>query len=104
MYKYTVLDVFELVPIIKVCIHCCSLKTYENYRDTTSKLPQWGFLMSLRSLKSNEITTQPHTSSVATVAASTIDAADVEFFSKQLNEWWDPDGKMALLHRMNVIR
>ncbi|KAJ8723363.1 hypothetical protein PYW08_003275 [Mythimna loreyi] len=73
--------------------------------NATLKFPQWGFVMSKRSLKSNEASPQSHATSMATAAnASTIDTADVEFFSKQMNDWWDPSGKLYLLHSMNMIR
>ena len=61
--------------------------------------------MSSRSIHSTDFARQAQaTPRGPTSSHSTIDAADVEFFSKQVNEWWDPDGKMALLHRMNLVR
>ena len=36
--------------------------------------------------------------------ASTIDPAEVERFSRIAEEWWDPAGKFAPLHRLNPIR
>lgn len=35
---------------------------------------------------------------------STIDATDVELFSKQMKEWWNPDGPLRLLHTFNLLR
>ena len=35
---------------------------------------------------------------------SSIDAADVERFSRIAAEWWDPKGKFAPLHRFNPVR
>jgi len=35
---------------------------------------------------------------------STVDAAEVERFSALAAEWWDPRGKMAVLHRFNPVR
>ncbi len=35
---------------------------------------------------------------------STVDAAEVERFSALADEWWDPRGKMAVLHRFNPVR
>lgn len=35
---------------------------------------------------------------------STIDAADVKFFSQRMKEWWNPNGEFRLLHSMNLIR
>jgi 2-polyprenyl-6-hydroxyphenyl methylase/3-demethylubiquinone-9 3-methyltransferase len=37
-------------------------------------------------------------------AASTIDDAEVARFSAMADEWWDPRGKMAVLHKFNPIR
>jgi 2-polyprenyl-6-hydroxyphenyl methylase / 3-demethylubiquinone-9 3-methyltransferase len=34
----------------------------------------------------------------------TIDAAEVERFAKLGAEWWDPRGKMAVLHKFNPVR
>ena len=35
---------------------------------------------------------------------STVDPAEVARFSKLSQEWWDPNGKMAPLHRINPLR
>lgn len=35
---------------------------------------------------------------------STVDPAEVERFSALAEEWWDPRGKMAPLHRFNPVR
>jgi 2-polyprenyl-6-hydroxyphenyl methylase / 3-demethylubiquinone-9 3-methyltransferase len=35
---------------------------------------------------------------------STVDADEVERFSALSGEWWDPDGKMAVLHKLNPLR
>src|SRR3977135_1737501 len=37
-------------------------------------------------------------------AASTVDPAEVAKFSKLSDEWWDPNGKMAPLHKINPRR
>ena len=37
-------------------------------------------------------------------AASSIDPADVERFSRIAAEWWDPKGKFAPLHKFNPVR
>src|SRR5437764_5008937 len=37
-------------------------------------------------------------------AASTVDPAEVAKFSKLSAEWWDPNGKMAPLHKINPLR
>jgi 2-polyprenyl-6-hydroxyphenyl methylase / 3-demethylubiquinone-9 3-methyltransferase len=36
--------------------------------------------------------------------ASTVDPAEVAKFSKLSQEWWDPNGKMAPLHKINPLR
>jgi 2-polyprenyl-6-hydroxyphenyl methylase/3-demethylubiquinone-9 3-methyltransferase len=35
---------------------------------------------------------------------STVDETEVERFSARAAEWWDPRGKMAMLHRFNPVR
>jgi len=40
----------------------------------------------------------------ASAAAPSVDAAEVAKFSKLSAEWWDPNGKMAPLHRINPLR
>jgi 2-polyprenyl-6-hydroxyphenyl methylase/3-demethylubiquinone-9 3-methyltransferase len=37
-------------------------------------------------------------------ASSTVDPAEVAKFSKLSDEWWDPNGKMAPLHKINPLR
>ena len=37
-------------------------------------------------------------------ATGTVDPADVERFSLIADEWWDPRGKFAPLHRLNPVR
>jgi 2-polyprenyl-6-hydroxyphenyl methylase / 3-demethylubiquinone-9 3-methyltransferase len=37
-------------------------------------------------------------------AASSIDAAEVERFSRQAHVWWDARGPMAALHKLNPLR
>lgn len=37
-------------------------------------------------------------------ASGTVDPAEVERFSRMADEWWDPDGKFAPLHRFNPVR
>jgi 2-polyprenyl-6-hydroxyphenyl methylase/3-demethylubiquinone-9 3-methyltransferase len=43
-------------------------------------------------------------SSHAGASASTVDPAEVAKFSKLSDEWWDPKGKMAPLHKINPLR
>lgn len=40
----------------------------------------------------------------STSPGSTVDAAEIAKFSKLSVEWWDPNGKMAPLHRINPLR
>jgi len=35
---------------------------------------------------------------------STVDETEVERFSRQAAEWWNPRGKMAALHKLNPVR
>ena len=37
-------------------------------------------------------------------AAATVDEAEVARFSRLAGQWWDPHGKMAVLHRFNPVR
>src|SRR6185437_11701919 len=36
--------------------------------------------------------------------ASSIDAVEVERFSRHATDWWDPRGPMAALHKFNPVR
>jgi 2-polyprenyl-6-hydroxyphenyl methylase/3-demethylubiquinone-9 3-methyltransferase len=38
------------------------------------------------------------------VAASSLDPAEVEKFSALAAEWWNPEGKFAVLHKFNPVR
>ncbi len=40
----------------------------------------------------------------AAVQASSVDAAEVEKFSRIAAQWWDPRGKFAPLHKFNPVR
>src|SRR6478735_4614517 len=40
----------------------------------------------------------------AAASGSTVDPAEVAKFSKLSDEWWDPMGKMAPLHKINPLR
>ena len=44
------------------------------------------------------------TQNTADPKGSTVDPAEVAKFSKLSDEWWDPKGKMAPLHRINPLR
>src|SRR5882762_1374474 len=37
-------------------------------------------------------------------SGSTVDSAEIERFSRIAEEWWDPKGKFAPLHRLNPLR
>src|SRR3954468_9114482 len=39
-----------------------------------------------------------------TRSASSVDEAEVARFSALASEWWDPRGKMAVLHKFNPVR
>ncbi|WP_439573990.1 bifunctional 2-polyprenyl-6-hydroxyphenol methylase/3-demethylubiquinol 3-O-methyltransferase UbiG [Phreatobacter sp.] len=39
-----------------------------------------------------------------TLPATTLDPAEVEKFSRLAAEWWNPRGKMAVLHKFNPVR
>src|SRR5258707_13886032 len=41
---------------------------------------------------------------MAETAHSTVDEAEIERFSRIAEEWWDPNGKFAPLHRLNPVR
>jgi len=41
---------------------------------------------------------------MAETAHSTVDTAEIERFSRIAEEWWDPKGKFAPLHRLNPLR
>ena len=38
------------------------------------------------------------------VSLSTLDPSEVEKFSKLAAEWWNPKGKMGVLHKFNPVR
>lgn len=41
---------------------------------------------------------------MAETAHSTVDEGEIERFSRIAEEWWDPKGKFAPLHRLNPVR
>jgi 2-polyprenyl-6-hydroxyphenyl methylase/3-demethylubiquinone-9 3-methyltransferase len=41
---------------------------------------------------------------VSGAAGSTVDPAEVAKFSKLSDDWWDPNGRMAPLHKINPLR
>jgi 2-polyprenyl-6-hydroxyphenyl methylase/3-demethylubiquinone-9 3-methyltransferase len=46
----------------------------------------------------------PPNSRDQTASGSTVDPAEIAKFSKLSQEWWDPKGKMAPLHKINPLR
>ena len=47
---------------------------------------------------------QQKSSAGSSSSGSTVDPAEVAKFSKLSDEWWDPQGKMAPLHKINPLR
>jgi 2-polyprenyl-6-hydroxyphenyl methylase / 3-demethylubiquinone-9 3-methyltransferase len=47
---------------------------------------------------------QQDTPTTAAASGSTVDPAEIAKFSKLSQEWWDPKGKMAPLHKINPLR
>ena len=47
---------------------------------------------------------QQNSSAGFSATGSTVDPAEVAKFSKLSDEWWDPKGKMAPLHKINPLR
>jgi 2-polyprenyl-6-hydroxyphenyl methylase/3-demethylubiquinone-9 3-methyltransferase len=45
-----------------------------------------------------------HDTSTIAAAGSTVDPAEVAKFSRLSQEWWDPKGRMAPLHKINPLR
>ena len=41
---------------------------------------------------------------MAEATHTTVDPAEVERFQRVAAEWWDPNGKLAPLHRLNPLR
>ncbi len=41
---------------------------------------------------------------VQSASSPSVDPAEVAKFSRLAEEWWDPNGKMAVLHKFNPIR
>jgi len=44
------------------------------------------------------------TAKTAAGGGSTVDPAEIARFSRLADEWWDPRGKMAPLHKINPLR
>ena len=47
---------------------------------------------------------QNYPANMSGASTSTVDPAEVAKFSKLSDEWWDPRGKMAPLHKINPLR
>ncbi|CAH1636521.1 unnamed protein product [Spodoptera littoralis] len=67
----------------------------------SSKVPQTGSTLPLRR---NQTEVQKPPIGQSYNKDSTIDAADVKFFSQKMKDWWNPNGDLSLLHSMNLIR
>ena len=50
------------------------------------------------------MTIQPEPAVPASKPSTTVDPAEIAKFSKLSDEWWNPTGKMAPLHRINPLR
>ncbi len=50
------------------------------------------------------VTQQNSTANAVSGQASTVDPAEIAKFSRLSEEWWDPKGKMAPLHKINPLR
>src|SRR5579864_9465153 len=48
--------------------------------------------------------TRPTLNAKSDMSDATIDAAEVAKFSAMADEWWDPSGKFAPLHKFNPVR
>jgi 2-polyprenyl-6-hydroxyphenyl methylase/3-demethylubiquinone-9 3-methyltransferase len=49
-------------------------------------------------------TQQKSSENFSGAAGSTVDPAEIEKFSKLSDDWWDPNGRMAPLHKINPLR
>src|SRR5450755_5010868 len=47
---------------------------------------------------------QNSSANIRSAPGSTVDPAEIAKFSKLSSEWWDPNGKMAPLHKINPLR
>src|SRR6201991_2619361 len=50
------------------------------------------------------MTMQQNSPGPSGATGTTVDAAEVAKFSKLSDEWWNPNGKMAPLHKINPLR
>src|SRR6185369_4775979 len=70
-------------------------------------LPRWHFEITSPRDRSgaSSMAIQENSPAIAPgAAATTVDPAEVAKFSKLSEEWWDPKGKMAPLHKINPLR
>src|SRR3984893_8571949 len=68
---------------------------------------RWRFVISSqrdRSGASSMAMQQNSPANFSSQPGTTVDPAEVAKFSKLSDEWWDPNGKMAPLHRINPLR
>jgi 2-polyprenyl-6-hydroxyphenyl methylase/3-demethylubiquinone-9 3-methyltransferase len=54
--------------------------------------------------QSQTVQTQTGQTSTAHATGASVDPAEIAKFSKLSAEWWDPNGKMAPLHKINPLR
>jgi 2-polyprenyl-6-hydroxyphenyl methylase / 3-demethylubiquinone-9 3-methyltransferase len=54
--------------------------------------------------EAKSLTMADETIHTGVLADATVDAAEVGRFSRLAGEWWDPRGKMAVLHKFNPVR
>jgi 2-polyprenyl-3-methyl-5-hydroxy-6-metoxy-1,4-benzoquinol methylase len=47
---------------------------------------------------------QNSSANIRSTPGSTVDPAEIAKFSKLSDEWWDPNGNMAPLHKINPLR
>src|SRR6185312_7738982 len=73
----------------------------------SERLPRrWRFAISSPRDRSGapSMTMQSNSSNMRSPPGSTVDPSEVAKFSRLSDEWWDPNGKMAPLHRINPLR
>ena len=60
--------------------------------------------MAMQQIPANFSAPHPRVQPLPGRTASTVDPAEIAKFSKLSDEWWDPNGKMAPLHKINPLR
>ncbi|KAF9423597.1 hypothetical protein HW555_001152 [Spodoptera exigua] len=74
---------------------------FDKSMTAASKIPQMNCTLSLRR---NQTKVKDTPAGQSYNKNSTIDAADVKFFSQKIKDWWNPKGELRLLHSMNLLR